>query len=386
MKVMIASQGYPTNKYPMNGIHQYAYAKALQKYGFDVYVVSLDVRSFRRKRKWGYEEKIVEGIKTYGVNIPLGNINRVMLGNIGSFFLNKYIENILKKEGSTDIIHSHFTESSYSFIKTIKKLKLNIPIIVSEHSSSINKDDISGIRKDTYRVAKYVYDNCDELLVGSPAFQKRLFNNFGRMAICTPTVANTDIFKLKNKEFNKDIYKVVSVGNLKYEKGHRELIIAFGNAFKNIESQLTIFGEGDDRENLEKIIIENKLSNKVILKGHRSIEEISQEYNNSDLFVMASHSETYGKVYVEAMICGLPVITTENGGSEQFIKEFNGVISKVENVEDLTKKMELMYNKRHEFNKEKISSFAEKNFSEKASVLELEKIYSKILRGEKYVR
>ncbi|QQK08006.1 glycosyltransferase [Miniphocaeibacter halophilus] len=386
MKVMIASQGYPTKKYPMNGIHQFAYAKALKKHGVDTYVVALDLRSFRRKRKWGYEEKIVDGIKTYAINIPLGNINQKLLCNIGAFFLKRKIDSILNKEKNTDIIHSHFTEPSYSFIKTIKDKKINIPVIVSEHSSSINKEDISHIRKDKLEVAKYVYNNCNELLVGSPFFQERMYKNFGVRPICTPTVANTDVFTLNNYNFNKNIYRVISTGNLKYEKGHRELIKAYGRVFRNINSELIIFGEGEDREVLEELIKEEKINHKVFLKGHKSIEEIAKEYNNGDLFVLASHSETYGKAYIEAMICGLPVVTTRNGGSEHFIQEFNGTIANVLDVNDLANKLEFMYNNRHKFNKKIISGYANRNFSEKASILELKKIYSAVLRGEKYVR
>lgn len=386
MKIMVASQGYPTKEYPMNGIHQYAYAKALKKYGFDVYVVALDLRSIRRKRKWGYEEKVVEGIRTYGINIPLGNINQKLLCDIGSFFLSKNIKKILKKESETKIIHSHFTEPSYCFIKTVKGKNIDVPVVVSEHSSSINKEDISHIRKDILQVAKYVYENCDELLVGSPVFQSRIYKNFGRKPICTPTVANTDIFKLENREFNKDKYRIVSTGNLKYEKGHRELIEAFNKIFKNTNSELHIFGEGPDRKILEEIIDKYDLKDKVFLEGHKNIDEISKEYNRSDLFILASHSETYGKAYVEAMICGLPVITTSNGGSEQFIKSFNGVIANVLDIEDLANKLKFMYNKRKEFNKEKISNYAQEKFSEKASIEELESIYSNILRGENNVR
>lgn len=386
MKIMVASQGYPTKEYPMNGIHQFAYAKALKKYGFDVYVVALDLRSIRRKRKFGYEEKIVEGIKTYGINIPLGNINQKVLCNIGSFFLSKYIGRILAKEKNTEIIHSHFTEPSYSFIKTVKDKNIDIPIVVSEHSSTINKDDISSIRKDVLEVAEYVYNNCDELLVGSPVFQNRIYKNFGRMPICTPTVANTDIFKLENKRFNNHKYIIISTGNLKFEKGHRELIEGFNIAFKDMECELHIFGEGSDRKILEELIEKYNLDNKVFLEGHKNLQEIAKAYNNADLFAMASHSETYGKVYVEAMVCGLPVLTTANGGSEQFIRDFNGIIANVLDSEDLANKLRLMYNNRAEFNKEKISEFAEENFSEKASVKELEKIYSIILKGEEYVR
>ena len=386
MKVMIASQGYPTDKYPMNGIHQFAYAKALKKYGIDTYVVALDLRSFRRKRKWGFEEKYIDNIKVYAINIPLGNINQRTLGNLGAFFLQKYLRKILNKENDTEIIHSHFTEISYSFIKAKKDMQIKIPIIVSEHSSSVNKDNLVEIKKDILEIADYVYKNCDELLVGSPFFQKRIYKNFGIIPICTPTVANTDKFKLINREFNNKLYKIVSTGNLKYEKGHREVIKAFSKAFRDIDSQLLIFGEGQDRQNLDKLIDELGLKNKVFLKGHKNLDYIANEYNSSDLFVLASHSETYGKAYIEAMVCGLPIITTNNGGSEHFIKDFNGVIANVIDENDLANKMKLMYNRRNEFNKETISKYAENHFSEKASILELEEIYSKVLRGEKYVR
>ena len=97
------------------------------------------------------------------------------IGSKESTILEKYLRKILNKENDTQIIHSHFTEISYSFIKAKKDMQIKIPIIVSEHSSSVNKDNLVEIKKDILEIADYVYKNCDELLVGSPFFQKRIY-------------------------------------------------------------------------------------------------------------------------------------------------------------------------------------------------------------------
>ncbi|WP_100065702.1 glycosyltransferase [Miniphocaeibacter massiliensis] len=386
MKVMITSQGYPTDKYPMHGIHQFSYAKALKKNGFDVYVVALDLRSFRRKRKWGFEEKIVEGIKVYAVNIPLGNINQKKLCEIGAFFLNKYLDKILEKENGTEIIHSHLAETSYSFIKSLKKKGYKIPIVATEHYSTLNKDSVIEIRKDYYEVAKYVYSNVSEVLVGSPVFQSRIYKNFGVNPICTPIVTNTEEYKVVKENFDEEGYRIVSTGNLKKDKGFRELINAFAIAFKDKRATLNIFGEGPDKSYLQELIKELSLQDKVFLRGFKSKKDLAKEYNDSNLFVLASYTETFGKVYIEAMCCGLPVITTNNGGSEQFIEEFNGIIANKGDIKDLANKLILMYNNRYKFEKTIISDYAESNFSETASINELKKIYSAVLKGEKYAR
>jgi hypothetical protein len=51
MKIFIVSGGYPTNKYPLNGIFQFDQAKIISKEGHEVFFISLDMRSILRKRK-----------------------------------------------------------------------------------------------------------------------------------------------------------------------------------------------------------------------------------------------------------------------------------------------------------------------------------------------
>ncbi len=375
MKVFMLSQGYPSTEYPMNGIHQFAYAKALKKHGIDVVFVALDVRSFRRKRKWGTESLTIEDIPVYAINIPLGRVSPKLMGKISSMGLNHLMKSVIAIEGEPDIIHSHFTETSYA-VALYNKGKY--PYIISEHSSVINKLSKDEIPERIYETANYTYHNCDKLVVGSPVFQDRIESLFGIRPICIPTISNTDFFKLSQK--SSDYYKVISVGNLKISKGHMDTINAFSKAFNGIDARLFIIGEGDDRPKIEELITNLHEEDRIILLGQRNLSFISKEFSDSNLFVLASHSETYGKVYIEAMNAGLPIITTDNGGSEQFVKPFNGVIAKVKDVDSLAEAFRHMYNLSSEFDRAQIRQFAIDNFSEEVATKKHIELYKDLLK------
>lgn len=378
MKVMIASQGYPSEKYPMNGIHQFVYAKALQKQGIDVFVACLDMRSIRRFRKFGYEEKIVDGIRTYAWNLPVGGLGAKAEGKYSVWAMKKLYKKIIAKEKNIDLIHSHFTETSYAIAKFNKDY--NYPYIISEHSSSINKENILDIPYAKREMAKYAYENCDKLIVGSPFFRDRIHKNFHIEPIVMPTISETDLFKVGKKDINRQAYKIVSTGNLKKSKGHREVIEAFGKSLKNKDAKLYIFGGGEDYNYLKALIEKLDLEKQVFLRGYISIEDIAKEYKDADLFVLASHSETYGKAYIEAMKAGLPVISTANGGSEHFINEDNGLVVPVENVDKLKDGLIYMFNHRDKYDKLSISEFIENNFSELAATKKLIELYKDLLK------
>ncbi|WP_300408988.1 glycosyltransferase [Lagierella sp.] len=383
----MASQGIPNSKSPMYGIHQLEYAKALMEFGIEVYIVALDLRSIRRWRKWGYHRGEIQGIRYYNISLPLGNFNELLQMKYGSKVLGKYLNDILEEERGTDLIHSHFLNHSYPFVHAAKNNGLDIPIVISEHSSHVNKENIQDITKEKRIIGNYVYNNCDKLIVGSPYFKSVLEKNFGVEAVVSPTVADTKSFTLDNKDFQEGTFRVVSTGNLIVDKGHFELISAFSKVFKGVDATLKIFGQGVEYNNLKRLIESKGMTNQIYLLGHHSLDEINKEYNNSDLFVLASHHETYGKVYIEAMSSGLPVITVDNGGSEHFIKDFNGVIAQKKNVEDLANKLKLMYNKirTNELDKSRIRENVLLNFSKEASIRDLKRIYSEVLEGDNYV-
>ena len=62
MKIFIIARGYPTDKNPLLGIFEFDQARALKKRGHEVIYVAIDLRSFRRKRKFGYNSFIKERI------------------------------------------------------------------------------------------------------------------------------------------------------------------------------------------------------------------------------------------------------------------------------------------------------------------------------------
>ena len=98
---------------------------------------------------------------------------------------------------------------------------------------------------------------------------------------------------------------LVSVGRLQVVKNQRLLIDAVAS-FKNV--RLYIFGEGELRSDLEEQINTLGLNDNVFLMGFES--NPFQYLKAADLFIFGSNHEGFPNVIMEAMACGLPILTT----------------------------------------------------------------------------
>jgi len=113
-----------------------------------------------------------------------------------------------------------------------------------------------------------------------------------------------------------DIPTFISAGRLVVAKDFSTLIRAFGRVNKTQESRLIILGEGPLRLQLEKLVIEEGLKNKISLPGFVTNPEAY--FKRASTFVLSSVNEGLGNVLIEALHAGIPVVSTDcpNGPRE----------------------------------------------------------------------
>jgi len=127
-------------------------------------------------------------------------------------------------------------------------------------------------------------------------------------------------------------YHILSVGRLAVEKDHATLIRSFAILSKKINATLIILGEGNLRQELEKLIVELNLEDRVFLPGF--VIDPYPWYRSADLFVLSSLFEGFGNTLVEALECGVPIVCTNCPGGPTEILD-NGKYGKLVNIKDI---------------------------------------------------
>lgn len=127
----------------------------------------------------------------------------------------------------------------------------------------------------------------------------------------------------KRKDSHKidKIIKLLFVGRLSQEKGIMDILRAM--KMIKVDDQfpkflLDIYGEGIDKEAISQYIQENGLKKNITLKGYYDMSAIPMY--NYDMAIMSSHNEAFGRVTIEYMMSGLPVIAYNGGATSEIIE------------------------------------------------------------------
>ncbi len=150
----------------------------------------------------------------------------------------------------------------------------------------------------------------------------------------------------KSEILNEDIITIIFLGRICKEKGQRDLIEAITympEACKN-KIKATIVGgctgsEGEmEKAELEKLIIQSGIENIVKFVGyHNNIYEL---LSSSDISIVASKHEAFGRVTVESMMSGTLVIGTDSGGTPELIGDDRGLLYQYRDSQELAKLIE----------------------------------------------
>lgn len=160
---------------------------------------------------------------------------------------------------------------------------------------------------------------------------------------------NTKKFSVKNRQACReklgiptDIKLLGYFGRIIEEKGLDKLILA---ASQMPSYHMLLVGDGDYREELERIAKSLGVENRIFFRQGVSQSDLVDFYNTLDMFVLPSQTrrqwkEQYGRVLVEAMACGLPVVGSSSGAIPEVLKGYpKGLIFNEESPADLAKKI-----------------------------------------------
>ncbi|MBT7237949.1 glycosyltransferase family 4 protein [Candidatus Woesearchaeota archaeon] len=296
-----------------------------------------------------------------------------------SFILNQiYFHNMLKKvikKEKIDILHQFHLFNLGGAVILAKKNKKLITSLIGWDTY----DPIRPVPKYLHKYMAWIMNGSDKLITSS----KHMYSSAKKQGckkeikiiphgVNSQKAKSIDIRKKYNIKKNDKI--IFSLQRLHERKGLKYLILAASKIkYKNIK--FIIGGKGPELNNLKKLTRKLKLEDKIKFLGYIPEEDMINFYKKSDLFVLPSLYEGFGIVYIDALINGLPIVTTKCGGSEVMVNDSNGIMVKPKDSEQLANAIAKALNKK--WNKDKIKKDAKKYKWENV-IKEYHKVYNEL--------
>lgn len=224
-----------------------------------------------------------------------------------------------------DLIHSHTLFNGGWTVRRIWK-KYGISYVVTVRNTDLNDFlRVPGFRM----IARSIVKDAKGVLFLSSAYEKaflaKCFSKMERDTIiqkCAVIPNGVESFWLENKGLPKRLsgndIRLICVGKIDRNKNIKTVVkVAETLIERNMNVSLTVIGQVVDAS-VYKILEENPVTTMV---PYQTKEELIKYYRNADIFIMPSYAESFGRVYVEAMSQGVPVIYTRGQGFDGLFPE-----------------------------------------------------------------
>lgn len=370
LHILFLSGWYPSRVSPSNGdfIQRHAEAVATKHKVTLIHVVS-DEKKNRKK----YSTELINNVLTKIIYIPKAS-NPIL--KFLSFFYT-YLGEINKIE-DFNLTHLNITFPK-GIIALYLKLFKNKPYIISEHWSGYQFPQNNNIKKLEKIVTKIIIKKASFICPVTKHLQKEM-ESFGLKGnyFPIPNVVNTYYFNIsKNNTKNFIITHISGMNNkIKNVDGIINVISKLQCQIPNL--QFNLIGSNSDKY---RVKIEKTKIKKFRIINQISNVEVATYLKKSNIFVLFSNYENLPCVIIESFACGIPVISTNVGGiNEYFPKKFGYLIKPKDEVALENAILDIYHNKITP-NKIEMHKYANKKFGVETIVNQYSNLYYKILKS-----
>ena len=305
------------------------------------------------------DEQGVHVIRVY-YRVPSSGSLFSSLQKIRSFLIaiRKGMKSMNKKP--VDLVHVHVL-TRQGLIALFLKLKKRIPYVITEHWSRYFKEN------DTYKglfrkwITRIVVRNAAAVVAVSERLKSEMLRHGltnARFRVIPNAVDTKRFIILKEKAFAPDSLKRIIHISCFEDKSKN--ISGFLRAIQQVSAArqdftVALIGEGPDWIQCKTYASALGLPGTIVsFTGLRSHDDLVKDLNNSDFLVLSSHYETFGTVIIEAMACGIPVVSTDAGIASSVIHDENGLLIPVNDESSLKTAIEEMLDRCRSFDRLKI--------------------------------
>lgn len=244
-----------------------------------------------------------------------------------------------------DLLHVHYAIPHASAAITAKQVLaeegIHIPVITTLHGT-----DITLLGKDASfePVISFAINKSDAVTAVSQSLKNDTYKLFGinREIDVIPNFLNLEnISAEKNAELRAEFAEpnekiLIHISNFRPVKRIMDVIDTFDRVRKEIPAKLIMVGDGPERNAAEQKCRDLDLCDKITFLGN--VKNPLDFLSIGDLFILPSDSESFGLAALEAMACGVPVISTNTGGLPEVNRHgVTGMMSNIGDVEDMAR-------------------------------------------------
>lgn len=259
------------------------------------------------------------------------------------FFSRKLVKSAKEEGWKYNLIHAFFSIPC-GFLALLLKREFSISYIVSLRGADVPgySERFSFIYNFLKPIVKMVWTQADAVMSNSQGLKDLALKSSPNQEIgVIYNGVDTDEFYSKYN-YSKDIFNILCLTRLTPRKGVAYLIDAMAKlVVKYPQVKLKIVGEGDSKQKLMNQVKKLSLGDAVEFTGLIRHENLAPIYRKAHAFVLPSLNEGMSNVILEAVASGLPIVTTDTGGSKELTRDgVNGFIVKMKDSDDITEKLE----------------------------------------------
>jgi glycosyltransferase involved in cell wall biosynthesis len=368
INVLWLASWYPNRTDAFNGDFIERHAIAVSRY------VQLTVLVITKDESLNYNQVEVEKSGSanltvykvyYGSSSLGGDLEKILSFKKYLQLQKKYYKEIVGESGEPAIIHVHVAMKAGMLARWLKKRK-STPFLVTEHWSGYDPESRPSIYDTNWlfrQLNKKVLQDAALLLPVSDALGQMINRHFVKLLYkVIPNVVDTGLFFYQPYSAADKRFRFIHPSSMTYPKNPEGILQACKIVKdKGYDFDLLMLGNKDER--LVAIADEYNLTGTVLVEPAVPYAEVARQMQASAALLLFSRYENMPCVLLEALCCGLPVVSSRVGGIEEVINDTNGILVEPQNVEELSLAMINIMKIHHQYNRQNIAGAAQSQFS-----------------------